>query len=411
MNNLKNTSMNLLIIAPGCGGHHASYLYWIVTEALNREYQIYLAVPTSCLNNPLFLTLRKLADHLNRQIVIVTENITTDWQKNTNLVSLVQRDFYYYKLFSRCYYKVCKITPPDIVIIPYLDCCLHAIALLGSPFKQTPWAGIVMRPSFHYTKMGIIGPASQLLWIKEKLFSCLLHNRMLKKLWTIDEPLKHFIDKAYPLLAERLGYLPDPAEPKSTTNRKQARHALGIQPNVIIILVYGALSLRKGIAELLLAIQASNFPKHIHILLAGNQDEQIRDLLKQPFAQSLLKMKRLHQINYFLTEEEQYNAFVASDIVWLGYRQHYTMSGVIVQAGQMGLPIIACKEGLIGWLTKRYQLGITVDINDKKQIIGAINELIKKVQEKDYQKNRCHSFISHTPTNFAMKLFDSLEAR
>lgn len=400
--------MKLLIIDPSCSGHHASYLYWIVTEALNREYQIYLAVSTSCLNNPLFLTLRNLADHLNRQIVIVTENITTDWQKTTNLVSLVQRDFYYYKLFSRCYYNVCKITPPDIVIIPYLDCCLHAIALFGSPFKQTPWAGIVMRPSFHYTKMGIIGPPSQLLWIKEKLFSRLLHNRMLKKLWTIDEPLKHFIDKAHPIFAEKLCYLPDPAELKSTTNRKQARQTLGIQPNEIVILIYGALNLRKGVEELLFATQATYFPKHIHILLAGNQDKQVRNLLEQPFAQSLLKMKRLHQINYFLTEEEQYNAFVASDIVWLGYRQHYNMSGVIIQAGQMGLPIIACQEGLIGWLTKKYQLGITVAINDEEQIIDAINELIRKVQEKDYQKNRCRSFISHTPTNFAMKLFDSL---
>lgn len=402
--------MNLLIIEPHCNGHHASYLYWIIREAINRGYHIQLATLEKCLNHPLFLNLKQLNNYPLNNLDIFTEKITIHNTTNHTL-SLIRSEFYYYKLFYDFYHQVCKITFPDQVIIPYLDYCLYSIALLGSPFKKTPWIGIVMRPAFHFTKMGIMAPHSQLLRIKEQLFLQVLQNSTLNKLWTIDETLKHFIDKTHSSLAKHIDYLPDPAELNGMVTKDQARQILNIGKNVIVILIYGALSLRKGIAELLLAAQSTNFPQNVHILLAGKQDKQITDLLKQPFAQHLRNTGRLHQINHFLTEEEQYNVFIVSDIVWLGYRQHYNMSGVIIQAGQMGLPIIACQEGLIGWLTKKYQLGITVSIQDQEQIITAIKQLTPKILEiNNYQNNHSRFFTSHTPSNFASKLLNSLKS-
>lgn len=400
--------MNLLIIEPHCNGHHASYLYWIIREAINRGYHIQLATLENCLTHSLFLNLKQLSNYSRNQLAIFTANMTSN--NNNNTWSLMKREWYYYKLFYHFYHQIVKITTPDQVIIPYLDYCFYSTAFLGSPFKKTPWIGVVMRPAFHFNKMGIMAPHSHFLRIKEQLFIKLLKNSTLKKLWTIDETLKQFIDQTHSSLAKQIDYLPDPAELNGTTTKEQARQILNIKKNAIVILIYGALSLRKGIAELLLATQSPNFPKNVHILLAGNQDKSIIQLLNQPFAQHLHHSGRLHQLNYFLTEEEQYYVFIAADIVWLGYRQHYTMSGVIVQAGQMGLPVIACQEGLLGWLTEQYQLGITVAVQDQEQIITAIKQLTSKIMaHNNYQPSHTRFFASHTPTNFASKLLNSLK--
>ena len=83
------------------------------------------------------------------------------------------------------------------------------------------------------------------------------------------------------------------------------------------------------------------------------QEAKIQALLKSRKGSQLTMSERLHQINKFLSDEEEYLVFKASDIVWLGYREHYTMSGVIIQACRMGLPVISCKEGVVGWLTKK----------------------------------------------------------
>ena len=57
-------------------------------------------------------------------------------------------------------------------------------------------------------------------------------------------------------------------------------------------------------------------------------------------------------------------AFSATDIVWLGYHDHYAMSGVLVLAGKSKKVTIATNDGLIGWHTRQKRLGLTVNIKN-----------------------------------------------
>ena len=54
-------------------------------------------------------------------------------------------------------------------------------------------------------------------------------------------------------------------------------------------------------------------------------------------------------MNRYLNMDEENMVFSAADVVWLGYQGHYHMSGVLVQAGVMGLPVVASDEGLMAF--------------------------------------------------------------
>lgn len=398
---------NLLIIEPHASGHHAIYVYWIVKEASRRGYNTTLATLNSSLEHPVFQSIRT---ELNLLVRILALPDHLDSRSNeTNLLGLIIREFYYRRLFYKFYQESCQINNPDVVLVPYLDYCAHSIAILGSPFKKTKWSGIIMRPAFHLHPMGIPGPRSYMQRIKEKVFLSLLQNRELGMLFTIDEALHQFVNERRPKLARQFRYIPEPAAPKQNISKIVARKALGIPIRSFVILIYGVITRRKGLNELLQAANESEFPKNAHILLAGKQDKSAQEILKGSSAQNLVRKNRLHQINTFLSDDQGCMAFAASDIVWLGYRGHYNMSGVLVFAGRMGLPVLACVEGVIGRLTQKYVLGISVPISDKNRIINAIKKLAQDVHStKSFGENGRRIFESHTPKNFSTAIFDSL---
>ena len=123
----------------------------------------------------------------------------------------------------------------------------------------------------------------------------------------------------------------------------------------------------------------------MQVLLAGKQDAEIERLLES--IDSRVR-KRIHTKNCYVTSEEELAAFKSADCVWLGYSGHYQMSGVLVQAGRAGIPVIACKEGLIGYYAAKLGNGILVDSRDSESVSGALarmvlrpNELRRGVQE------------------------------
>ena len=398
---------NLLIIEPHMSGHHGVYLRWIVRGAVERGFRVYLGTLEDSLSHPLFT---KMLEECRDTLEIITlPTPVIDYMEDTNTGGLVRRELAYRKLFKRFFNKAQQIFQPDLVFLPYLDYCSYAIAILGLPFKHTPWAGIVMRAAFQYKEMGLIGPKSYLLWPKKELFFRMLQKKTLRTLFTIDPTLNTYMKDKLSVGGEKLRYLPDPANFDGNINKDAARQILQLPKNAVIILVYGKISLRKGLDALLAASANQTSLADVHILLAGKQEPEIRSLLKSHNVKQLLMSDRLHQMNKFISEEEEYLVFKASDIVWLGYREHYTMSGVIVQAGRMGLPVIACKEGVIGWLTKENELGAVIDGLYEKDISEAVKQLMVNSLSLDkYQESGNHYFSGHTIDHFKKIIFDPL---
>ena len=80
----------------------------------------------------------------------------------------------------------------------------------------------------------------------------------------------------------------------------------------------------------------------------------------------------------FVTAEEELDLFSACDVVWLGYKGHYGMSGVLVQAYRFGKPVVATADGLIGWFCRTGELGPVVE----DLSVTSINRAFDKVFEE-----------------------------
>jgi len=251
-----------------------------------------------------------------------------------------------------------------------------------------PFVGVAMRPSFHYPKMGIISPSNSLGAVKNVLFLRLLGNKHLKHLLSIDEPLIEYVRDQNKAASEKIVFLPEPSDLEELIDANEAKQKLGVNLDQKLILVYGALSSRKGVIELLRSVSDFAYQKNVGVVLAGKIQDELLSHLDAHWIKALQQDGRLIILNNFVSEEEEIILFSAADIVWLGYREHYTASGVLVQAACAGLPVIACKEGLIGWQTRRHKLGIDLNPTDNISIAEAIAKL---TEEEDFASDTINS--------------------
>lgn len=389
----------VLLIEPHCAGHHSVYLNWLVQGLVDLGMQLQIGTLESSLQHPLFQNIQRQYSQI--PIISLPDSFVGDTRQG-GVFNLIRREFFYYGLFKKLFRIASENTDFDAVFVPYVDYCTYAIAFLGSPFEHTPWNGIVMRPSFHYREMDIVCPASAGSRLKKRLFLRLLAERNLKTLFTTDETLKVYIDNKWTKFSNRLEKYHDPVHLPEKWEKNEARRFLGIPASVPLILIYGAITGRKGVDRLLLAFNEYQFPKGAHVLLAGKQSEDVQQILRgYPLAQKLMKEHRLHQLPGFIDADQEIASLSAADILWLGYRDHYVMSGVLVQAGRMGLPVIADECGLIGWYTSKYSLGVVVKSSDTHEVARAVRILIEdKEFASECGKNGERLFAGNTVKQF-----------
>ena len=159
-----------------------------------------------------------------------------------------------------------------------------------------------------------------------------------------------------------------------------------------------------------MTMQEPSFPSHAHVILAGLQDAEAKGFISSAAVRALSQTGRLHCVDSFISPDCEYRIFAASDLLWLGYQQHNVMSGVLVQAGQMGLPAIGCEEGMIGWTIRKKQMGITVPLHDPRKVAIAIRELIQNQRQmNECGENGRRAFSSHTPDHFAHTIFEGVQ--
>lgn len=400
----------LWVIEPLLRGHHGMYVQWIVRGALQRGYEVLLVTAEESARHPMFPLLRE-EFKADLHIAFLPTGSAPDGNA-AGLSALVARENHFYRRFETFFRENRRSRPPDLVLVPYLDYCLNAVALRGSPFGTIPWGGIAMRPSFHLRVMGVSAPRTWLSRVKQLLFFRLLRNPALTVLGTIDPMLAQFVLMKRADLSERCRYLPDPADMRGTVSKQEARRTMGIADRAVVILAYGVISLRKGVDVLLRSMQEPGFPEHGHVILAGRQDNETEALLALPEAETLMRAGRLHVINAFLTGDDEYRLFATADLLWMGYRRHYVMSGVMVRAGQMGLPMVGCEDGTIGWQIKSRQLGITVSLDDPRTVAAAIGGFIDNPEKmRRCGENGRISFAGHTPDAFVRLLYEPLLPR
>jgi glycosyltransferase involved in cell wall biosynthesis len=220
-----------------------------------------------------------------------------------------------------------------------------------------------MRPAFHYHAFGLTNERpSTLARIKQRLFLRLAVSKSLAALAVLDPHLAQCVATRVP--NSRIRYLQDPtdAEPPSLS-RRSARHRLELPAEKPIVLLYGSVDARKGVRELLAAHSSLAPGQRPHVVIAGRLHIAVKA------AADMTIMDR------FISDEEETLLFAACDVVWIGYRGHLGSSGVLWQSLAFHRPVIACREGLVGWLTRAGNLGVTVDVGNLSQVAAALREV------------------------------------
>ncbi|HEY5993155.1 MAG TPA: glycosyltransferase [Gallionellaceae bacterium] len=361
--------MNILILEAELIGHHPIYLERIARAHLEMGRKVTVAVSEQYASH-------QLLDHLGRLYDDFRVETISDAQCRHALNSKfgnIGREIAFWRVFRQVYIRVAARQHVDYVFLPYLDYCLYAFGLLGSPFGASNWGGICMRPSFHFKQMAVVAPPSPFGLGKKWLFERVMRLPTMLSMFTIDQTLAFYYIKRPVIGSAKLAYLADPAEAQANYPQSMARRALGMPDTGSTILVYGALDSRKGIRQLIQGMLHEDAPRDLNLLIVGEQSPEIQKLLCSDLVAPLRREGKLYQLDNFVSDEQERLAFSASNIAWLGYSGHYTMSGVLVKAVQHGLVILGTNQGLIGWHIKGEKLGAAVDIQDPASVARALS--------------------------------------
>ena len=397
---------HLLIIELSYTGHFSIYLERIVSAFINSGCLVTVVVRQEFEEHKLTAELKARFKKKIRFRIIKDDDFTTSIR---TLGGNSGSEMANWLLFRNQFIDANFEDQIDFVFIPYVDYCINMIGLLGSPFGHTRWGGICMLTSIHHGSYKFLKSTTKSNWIKRFAFFRLLNIKSLNTLFTIDELLLKYVVEKEPRLKNRIQYLKDPAELKGEYTRTAARKFLNISEEATIILVFGAINSRKGLNTLIKALNFPDVPKSTQIVIVGQQDQSINYLYKSKEKDDLLKDGRLHVINRFVDDAVQQIVFVAADIVWLGYKNHFSMSGVLALAAIARRVVISTEDGLIGWHTREKSLGITVDVGDLVNVKNAIIELSDTSNRQNYQTKMASVFDEHTWDRATQQILDASE--
>jgi hypothetical protein len=272
------------------------------------------------------------------------------------------------------------------VIVTSIQKFDKSLVFFGSPFQNVSFTGIYLGAKFHLTKFRI-SYQSRFNYLEKFFFKKLLCIPTLQNIITNDYLLKKYLQSENWNNSDKLHFLHDPKEFNFSFGKSFSRKKLCIPKKGTVILVYGALIDSKGIIELL-SIFKNKLDKNIRVILAGKQVGKSQSLsVNDNFINQLKMKKKIFSFNNWINEKKEALLFSATDIVWLGYKNYSSPSGVFYQAIQRSLPSLISNDGLINNLNKIVNVGYGINIYNPLDIIKGINSLLNKDKRNKLKKN------------------------
>jgi glycosyltransferase involved in cell wall biosynthesis len=411
-NNLAS-NQRLLIFDPYHTGHHAGYIQYLLEYGAEH-------LDSTCIDilvSPSFIQKhRKLVDL--SQIYRNINFVTLSDQANTAL----EDDIFSNSLRGRIWrslrqWEILKTYAKELqsshCLIMYFDSVLMRFCL---PTRfPCSFSGIYFRPILHYNEFSCyVQSGRELLWTwRDKLcLSGLLKSPQLHTLFCLDPFAVNTINQL-DRSKDRAVYLQDPIKiyPRSPEAITELKADLYIAPGRKVFLLFGALAQRKGIHQVIQAFQ--QLPDEICnqccLLLVGTvapEDEMQLESGISALTDKPLQIVRQHT---FIPHELVQTYFDASDVILAPYQRHIGMSGILIHAAVAQKPVLASDFGLMGEITRRYQLGSAVDTTSAGTIRDTIIQFIKKPESIPYNLPRMQEFAEmNRAEDFASRVFQTI---
>jgi glycosyltransferase involved in cell wall biosynthesis len=396
------TKDTILVIEPDFSGHRWRYAEWTGEACVEAGYQCVIVTTSANATHPLA---QRLAAGNGTDASADLQISFVDPPADASRPGLGSLSYVrFFRHFQHVYQTVSREYRVVQVVVPYIDYFFYALPLLGSPFGSTPWLGITMRATFHHHEAGVRAPRRPLVnALKAQLFRRAIRTRGLKTLLTIDPTLADWCANHPEPGAAPVQYLADPCPEMAPLDAWNAREQLGLAAYGQFVLVYGAISERKGIFELVDALAARDDAPTL--VIAGAQDMVVR----APLLKALTQLSTAPVVmDRFIDTDTEQALFSACDVIWLGYKGHYGMSGVLVQAYRFGKPLIATADGLIGWFCRNGELGPVLDELSSDSINQALDTLLVQDWQRPGTANGPHLLERNTLAHFKQSLQSAL---
>ncbi|MGG6264987.1 glycosyltransferase family 4 protein [Leptolyngbya sp. AN03gr2] len=300
------------------------------------------------------------------------------------------------------------------VFLMYLDRVLLRMALgVKLPCAMSV---IYFRPILHYAVFPnycLEGKESFWQWRDRVCLARFLPLPKLQTVFCLDQFAVDYINQVYN--TSKAVHLADPVQRYNHTDAEAEalRTQLGIEPGRSVFLMFGALENdRKGLKETLEAIEQlpPALCRRMTVVLAGTITGEAREQLEARIDQ----ITRSHPVQIvtqfgFVPDEAIHPYFQISDVVLVPYQRHIGMSAILVRAAAAQKPVLASDFGVIGELTRRYQLGLTIDAASPEQIAQAMMRFLLEVPGELCNPVKQKQFADHnTAQQFASQIFQAL---
>lgn len=286
----------------------------------------------------------------------IVNNISKAIKLETNKTKIVK---YISQRQNILKYGLKKINDGDVLHLLYLD----PIYMLGPIFRKSKNKKIIAT-LHHYPQNNI----------KERLFkicsknidTIIVHSEYLMyQLKNIGINNVEVID--YPVFNEY-----------ETEDNEKIKIEFGLNPNKYIISALGGTRYDKGLDILLEAFKYIDYKikDQIQLNICGKEEDIKKDYIMNK-CKKLNIMCRL-KLDY-ITDEEFYKNIKISDSIVIPYRKIFTgNSGPMTEGIYQNKPIIAPNQGNLGYLMNQYNLGITFESENARDLAIAIERLITK---------------------------------
>lgn len=410
------TNHHLLIFELGYGGHYASYIRYLTEYWCQQQLEGCLTCvvsPHFVEQHPDVIAIAKQSSSL--QFVSISPTEAERLVPRKNLLYRAIRSFQEWKLLS----KYARELNANHCLLLYFDSFQSAIS---SGMKLScPFSGIYFRPTFHYPSFSHYSPTRKEIFqqIREKFITLprVMQHPQLANLFCLDpfvvKHLERFNSSAKAI------HLPDPVpiEERADSHKlEQFKQSLGIEGDRKVFLMFGALyDRRKGLDKVLEAISLlpSELCQKLCLLLVGQVYLQDNPALSQQLTE--VSQKYPVQIiirDEFIPEEEVQLYYQSADFVLAPYQRHVGMSGTLVHAAAAGKPLLTSDYGLMGEITRQWQLGLTVDSTSPNEIARGLGRCLRSTYEELGNLKKMEAFArQNSHTCFAKVIFNNILSR
>ncbi|AFZ44037.1 glycosyl transferase group 1 [Halothece sp. PCC 7418] len=391
-------------------GHHPAYIQYLVQYWCEQQWQGHLDIVVS----PQFLQAHGevvATAHSQKNINFVPIRVAEETALKPRHSSLSRHHRAWQEWQLLCQYV--EQLGANHCLIMYFDPYQLPLALGAKP--PCRFSGIYFRPTLHYSKFPnyVQTWKSQLQQWREKwLLRKTLQNSRLQTLFTLDPFAVQAINQFCP--QQKVIHLSDPVViPDSTRfESNHLRETLGVESGRKVFLLFGALTRRKGIYQLLEAVHLlpSSLCEKLCLAFVGKASPKEQNKLQAHIA-ALREVQPVQVIETykFICEQQVPVYFQMADVVLAIYQQHVGMSGILLLAAAAQKPVLSSDYGLMGEMTRRHQLGLVVDSTQPQEIVKGLALFLLESPAQEWDCNQMKQFAAqNSPQRFAQTILENI---